>query len=84
MLILLFRLDKMLFCENCEYKKRCERFKLTLGIPGKIGKNIVAVTNLLIAKCVVQFFSPYCTSASFRRMFQIERTDRAYFRAIRA
>jgi hypothetical protein len=67
----------MLSCENCEYKKRCERFKLTLGIPGKIGENIVVVTNLLIAKCVVQFFSPYYTSVSFRRMFQIEGTDRA-------
>ncbi|CAB4005063.1 Hypothetical predicted protein, partial [Paramuricea clavata] len=34
--------DKMLSCENCEYKKRCERFKLTLGIPEQyFTKNVI-------------------------------------------
>lgn len=32
---MLFCLDKMPSCPNCEYKTSCERFKITLGIPGK-------------------------------------------------
>ena len=39
----------MLSCENCEYKKRCEIFKITLGIPGKPGEYFVVITSLLFS-----------------------------------
>ena len=35
-LIFFFSLiDQDISCENCDYRQRCERFQVTLGIPGE-------------------------------------------------